>query len=298
MTARPWWWLGAALVVVGICAAPIANLQLGQLDASVDPTSHTQRRAYDLIAEKFTAGADDPLLVVAATGGRGRARPCGQAARGRSDVARVDVIGADARGHRAVGCTSSVGEITRDRGAHRPGAADGRIRQADARRWRERRVRRLHEEDRVAVADCCADDDRIVVPGPVVRFRGARCRGESALLNRLSIAASLGVVVAVFQFVVGWPIPSFMPLLMFALVFGLSMDYEIFILSRVREAYLRDDAADNRRSIIDGVAASAQVIAPAAMIMILVFAGFAMDSDGISASWVSGSRSPSLSTRP
>ncbi len=103
---------------------------------------------------------------------------------------------------------------------------------------------------------------------------------KSALLNGLSIAASLGVVVAVFQFVVGWPIPSFMPLLMFALVFGLSMDYEIFILSRVREAYLRDDAADNRRSIIDGVAASAQVIAPAAMIMILVFAGFAMDSDG------------------
>ena len=86
-----------------------------------------------------------------------------------------------------------------------------------------------------------------------MRFPGRPLSGESALLNGLSIAASLGVVVAVFQFVVGWPIPSFMPLLMFALVFGLSMDYEIFILSRVREGLParrrgRQSALDHRRS--------------------------------------------------
>lgn len=281
VTARPWWWLGAALVVVGICAAPIANLQLGQLDASVDPTSHTQRRAYDLIAEKFTAGANDPLLVVAAT--EGAAVEPGHVVKQLAadpDVARVDVIGADARGivlsvapHPSARSPETVVLIDRvrrmdvsGRPMHVGGASAAYV---DF-------TKKIESRLPIVVLTTIGLSFLVLLcafGAPVVAVK-------SALLNGLSIAASLGVVVAVFQFVVGWPIPSFMPLLMFALVFGLSMDYEIFILSRVREAYLRDDAADNRRSIIDGVAASAQVIAPAAMIMILVFAGFAMDSDG------------------
>src|SRR3546814_12386886 len=97
----------------------------------------------------------------------------------------------------------------------------------------------------------------------------------------LSIVAAYGVVVAVFQW--GWlkdviqldetvPIVSFVPMFMFAILFGLSMDYEVFLLSRVREEYL--ETRDSTRSVVTGIAATARVITSAALIMICVFLGF------------------------
>src|SRR3546814_20338879 len=112
-------------------------------------------------------------------------------------------------------------------------------------------------------------------------FRSVLVPRKAAILNMLSIGAAYGVVVAVFQW--GWlkdviqldetvPIVSFVPMFMFAILFGLSMDYEVFLLSRVREEYL--ETRDSTRSVVTGIAATARVITSAALILICLFLGF------------------------
>jgi RND superfamily putative drug exporter len=104
---------------------------------------------------------------------------------------------------------------------------------------------------------------------------------KAAIMNMLSISAAYGLIVAVFEW--GWakslfglhatvPINPFVPMIMFAILFGLSMDYEVFLLSRVREAFLR--SGDSHSSVVDGLAATARVITSAALIMISVFLAF------------------------
>ncbi len=117
-------------------------------------------------------------------------------------------------------------------------------------------------------------------------FRSVLVPLKAALLNLLSIGAAYGVLVMVFQW--GWgkeliglestvPIVSFIPMFMFAILFGLSMDYEVFLLSRVREEFMA--TGDNDRSVIHGIASTARVITSAALIMISVFLGFVLGSD-------------------
>jgi RND superfamily putative drug exporter len=114
-------------------------------------------------------------------------------------------------------------------------------------------------------------------------FRSVLVPLKAALMNLLSIGAAYGVVVAVFQW--GWgasligldgtvPIVSFVPMFMFAVLFGLSMDYEVFLLSRIREDYLA--GRGNRRSVITGISSTARVITSAALIMVCVFSGFVL----------------------
>ena len=120
----------------------------------------------------------------------------------------------------------------------------------------------------------------------IVVFRSIVVPLKAALMNLLSIGAAYGVLVMVFQW--GWgagiiglestvPIISFIPMFMFAIVFGLSMDYEVFLLSRVREEYLR--SGDNDAAVIHGIAGTARVITSAALIMISVFLGFVLGDD-------------------
>ncbi len=117
-------------------------------------------------------------------------------------------------------------------------------------------------------------------------FRSVLVPLKAAILNLLSIGAAYGVLVMVFQW--GWgmsliglestvPIISFIPMFMFAVLFGLSMDYEVFLLSRVREEYVI--TGDNEGSVIHGIASTARVITSAALIMISVFFGFVLGSD-------------------
>ena len=119
----------------------------------------------------------------------------------------------------------------------------------------------------------------VVFRAPVVALKGAA-------MNVLSVAAAYGVMVAVFQW--GWgagvlglphavPVSSWAPILMFTILFGLSMDYEVFLLSRVRELWLQ--SGDAHGSVVGGLASTGRVITSAAAIMIAVFAGFAMDPD-------------------
>jgi RND superfamily putative drug exporter len=117
-------------------------------------------------------------------------------------------------------------------------------------------------------------------------FRSVLVPLKAALLNVLSVGAAYGVLVAVFQW--GWgasligvhesvPIMPLAPMLMFAILFGLSMDYEVFLLSRVREQYLRH--RDPKRAVVEGVGSTARVITSAALIMISVFAAFILSTD-------------------
>ena len=117
-------------------------------------------------------------------------------------------------------------------------------------------------------------------------FRSVLVPLKAALLNLLSIGASYGVMVMVFQW--GWgagligvestlPIFSFIPLFMFAILFGLSMDYEVFLLSRVREEYVA--TGDNELAVVRGIASTGRVITSAALIMVSVFLGFVLGSD-------------------
>jgi RND superfamily putative drug exporter len=119
-----------------------------------------------------------------------------------------------------------------------------------------------------------------------VVFRSIAVPLKAAVMNLLSIGAAYGVIVAVFQW--GWlrdlfgvettvPIISFLPMMLFAILFGLSMDYEVFLLSRVREEYLH--RRDSDAAVVEGIAATARVITSAALIMISVFAAFVLAPD-------------------
>ncbi len=119
-------------------------------------------------------------------------------------------------------------------------------------------------------------------------FRSVLVPLKAVVLNLLSIGAAYGVMVMVFQW--GWaagliglestvPIVSFIPMFMFAILFGLSMDYEVFLLSRVREEYVA--TGDNRSSIVDGIASTGRVITSAALIMISVFLAFVLGEDAV-----------------
>ena len=121
----------------------------------------------------------------------------------------------------------------------------------------------------------------------MVVFRSILVPLKAVVMNLLSIGAAYGIVVAVFQW--GWgggvlniegaPIEPFVPMMLFAIVFGLSMDYEVFLLSRVREEW--DRTRDSRASVADGLAATARVITAAAAIMVVVFGSFLGESDRV-----------------
>jgi RND superfamily putative drug exporter len=122
----------------------------------------------------------------------------------------------------------------------------------------------------------------------MIAFRSILVPLKAALMNLLSVGAAYGVIVAVFQW--GWgknlvglsetvPIVSWVPMLLFAILFGLSMDYEVFLLSRIREEYVR--TGDSRGSVAHGLAATARVITAAALIMIAVFLAFVASPDPV-----------------
>ena len=121
----------------------------------------------------------------------------------------------------------------------------------------------------------------------MVVFRSLLVPLKAVIMNLLSIGAAYGIVVALFQW--GWlsditgvqpaPIEPWVPMMLFAIVFGLSMDYEVFLLSRVREEWHR--TGDSRTSVADGLAATAKVITAAAAIMVVVFGSFLLENDRV-----------------
>jgi RND superfamily putative drug exporter len=304
VVAKPWQFLIAGLLMIAILALPIWWMRLGQLDAGADAPSTTQRRAYDLVAENFTPGTSSPLLVVVTPSANSLESPPSREVLTATDslrssltsdprVARIETgsisnnVGyfavmpvESAQSKTTVNLVNSIRSASTGGVVVHVGGETAAYIDFTARIY-ERLVGFIGLILVLSVVILS-----LVFKAPIVAFK-------AAFLNALSIGASLGVIVALFQFGWGspvlvsdggWPIPSFVPLLVFALVFGLSMDYEIFILSRVREEFIGAGLTDANRAncvaVIGGVSKSAQVIAPAALIMIAVFVGFALDPDG------------------
>jgi RND superfamily putative drug exporter len=288
ISARPWPYLvGASLLLLSL-AAPALALRTGFPNAGDNPTSATERRAYDILADGFGPGTNAPLLVVADL------RGSGMIAADLPDLTRR--IAADP-GISAVAAPqgSPHGDTVVLAAVPTTGPADP----ATARTLE--RIRAL-APDAVHVTGPTAltlDLDHqlssslpLFIGGILfasflllmIVFRSVVVPLKAALMNLLSIGAAYGIVVAVFQW--GWLaglfglhrtylIASPFPLLFFAVLFGLSMDYEVFLVSRIKEAFLQ--SGDTNESVARGMAASGRVITSGALIMVVVFLGFVSD---------------------
>jgi len=296
---RPWPYLLAAVAVLATLAFPLLDLRLGTADDGSAPEGSTERVAYDLIARDFGPGWTGPLLVTAEYPD-GTAQQTKQAATalaaeigGVAGVERVTPPAVNEAGDLAVmsvvPSTSPDASATEDlvhrlRGDVADARADGAV---------------VHVGGATATNIDMADKlaDRMpwfmgFVVGLsflllLVEFRSIFVPVKAALMNLLSVGAAYGAVVAIFQW--GWlsdlfgaqpgPIESFAPMMLFAVLFGLSMDYEVFLLSRVREEYLRTGQAG--AAVADGIAATARVITAAASVMVVVFASFLLNEDRV-----------------
>jgi len=279
------------LAVLVLVALPTLSLRLGNADASNDPASSTTHTAYELTARGFGRGANGPILVVADT-----AKPTAPAAlprvadalRTTPGVASVTEFRPDPSGSAALAtlyprtgpqdkATEQLVHRLRDRVL--PAATNGT-------------GLTVHIGGQTASAVDFADVIGRRLPifiGAVLAlsflllllvFRSVLVPLKAVVMNLLSIGAAYGVVVATFQW--GWggsllgvspgPIEAWVPMMLFAIVFGLSMDYEVFLLSAVREHY--DETGDNATAVAEGLASTARVITAAALIMVVVFGSF------------------------
>ncbi|ADI06538.1 MMPL domain protein [Streptomyces bingchenggensis BCW-1] len=282
---RPLPALLAAVVALLALSAPALSLRLGFADAGTDPTTSTSRRAYDLLAEGFGPGFNGPLVVVS----RGDAAAAREL---RTTLARTDGIAATTPPLPSEdGAVATVLAFPRT-SPQDEGTADL------VHTLRDRVLPRLGERTGAdylvggptAAAQDFADSvaDRMplfvaVVVGLsalllMVVFRSLLIPLKAALLNLLSIAAALGVITLVFQH--GWfgaqpgPVEAFIPVMIFAIVFGLSMDYEVFLIARIHEEWER--TKDHSHAVREGLAATGKVITAAGAIMIVVFAAFVL----------------------
>ena len=275
--------------------APVLSLNLGFPDDGTQPETQTQRRAYDLVADGFGPGINGPLVIaidisddptvveplaIAVAADPGVASVADPLVDLDSGVATMVAIPASAPQDDATYET-----VQRLRADVFPTVLEGRDASA-------------HIGGSTANFGDVAGrvTDRLpAFIGAVIAlsfvllmfvFRSVVVPLKAALLNLLSIGAAYGVLVMVFQW--GWgkdliglestiPVVSFVPMFMFAILFGLSMDYEVFLLSRVREEYIA--TGDNDTAVIHGLATTARVITSAALIMISVFGGFVLGSD-------------------
>ena len=299
--SHPWIALIAGAALLLAMAAPVRSLQLGFADDGNFPEETTTRRAYDLLGEGFGPGFNGPLIVTVEV----------QDAQDRAAVGPLLAALAAADG-----VVSVNGPLPSDfANPERSSAYMVQVYAATAPQDPETAelVDRLRTDVLPAAVDGTTLDVSVtgfVALGvdftnylagrtPVffaavlvvsfillmIVFRSLLVPLKAVVMNLLSIAAAYGVVVLVFQ--QGWlgswigvdagPIEPFIPMMLFAIVFGLSMDYEVFLLSRVREEF--DRSGDARGSVADGLASTARVITAAAAIMVVVFASFVFEDN-------------------
>ncbi|BBB02079.1 putative integral membrane export protein [Actinacidiphila reveromycinica] len=290
--------LAAGVTVLVVCAVPMFSMRLGHVDDGADPKGSTSRTAYDWIADAhgpgFGPGANGPFTVVVDLAGATAspdtvADDLTRALRDTPDVAAAGEVRPSSDGKILV---TSVQPASAPQSAATGALFDalGRHTLPDALRGTGARAHltgtpaaQLDFRDKVAerlpviigIVLVCAFVLLMAV------FRSLVIPLKAVVLNLLTTGASYGVLVAVFQW--GWggglfglpeavPIESYVPMMMFAIVFGLSMDYEIFLLSRISEAWRR--TGDNTASVGTGLAATGRVVSGAALIMTAVFLSF------------------------
>jgi RND superfamily putative drug exporter len=288
---RPVRYFTGALVLLLALAIPFLSMELGMPDDGTVPTSETRRRAYDLLADAFGPGFNGPLLLtveiedpaalagledltaaIATTEGVAAVSPPQPNLSG--DAAIVQVVPTTSPQNPA---TSRLVHLLRDETipAATPDGATVYVGGLTA------TFIDLSERVTNALPWFIGAVVLLSFLLLMVVFRSILVPLKAAVMNLLSIGAAYGVIVAIFQW--GWgrsllgiedsiPIVSFVPMMMFAVLFGLSMDYEVFLLSRVREEYLR--TRNNVESVVTGISTTARVITSAALIMIAVFLSF------------------------
>jgi RND superfamily putative drug exporter len=290
-----------AATVMLVLAIPVLSLRLGSSDAANDPAATTTHQAYDLLATGFGPGFNGPLQLVGTMSISGTS-PADAAAFARlagtlATEPGIAAVSAPLAGHGAslisvtpttspeAAATSTLIHQLRD--SVIPAAEGGTTL-------------------RVYVGGVTAtNDDFATVIAPkllifvavililgflllMLAFRSLLIPAVAAVMNLLAAAASFGVLVAVFQY--GWglrllnlgqagPVESFLPVLMLAVLFGLSMDYEVFLVSRIREEWAA--TGDNHQAVRTGQAATGRVIIAAATIMILVFSAFILSGQQV-----------------
>ncbi|RKQ87235.1 RND superfamily putative drug exporter [Solirubrobacter pauli] len=299
VTARPWLSVGAGVLVLLVLAFPVTQLRLGQPDDGNKPADTTQRVAYDQISQGFGAGVNGPLLITVDTP-KGDAATAQQLERLRTAIAGTDGVVAampatpsqdgEIATLTAIPATAPQDERTSDlvdelRDRVIPGALAGTPLKAYV-GGNTAGFQDFSEKTAAGLPVFIAVVIGLSVLLLMAAFRSIWIPLVSALFNLLSIAASYGIVVAVFQLGVGAdllgvgsdvPIVSFIPVMMFAILFGLSMDYNVFLLSRIHEAHNEGDSP--RASVIHGVSRIGKVILYAGLIMGSVFLAFVTQPD-------------------
>jgi RND superfamily putative drug exporter len=288
----------AAIVMLAI-ATPATALRLGSSDASNDPSSQTTHRAYELLARGFGEGFNGPLLVAVQT----------PAAHNTAGISRLRAAIATTAGVASVAPakinnpTGDVATITVYPDSSPQAYATTQL----VTRLRNTVIPPIAGQTgmKVFVGGVTAGAVDFATTlghklplfiGVVVLlsalllmivFRSLVIPLQAAVMNLLSIGASLGVIVAIFQW--GWlgslfgvqagPIESFIPVMLFAIVFGLSMDYEVFLVSRIHERWAHTH--ENRRAVAEGLALTGRVVTAAAAIMVCVFLSFMLGEDRV-----------------
>jgi putative drug exporter of the RND superfamily len=296
----PWRATIFALVILGILALPIFQLDLGQNDISALPKETTSRQAYDGLNSGFGPGVNGPLLIASKFASPEEAKQVlpslQKAIGGAEDVAAVTEPTPSEDGKVAVFTVISKSEPWADetvslvenlRDEVIPGVVEGTKAQSYV---------GGQTAGYIDLASKIASKLPLMILVVVglsflvllMAFRSVLVPIKAAAMNLISVAASYGVVTAVFQ--LGWgssligldhaiPIVSFVPLLMFAILFGLSMDYEVFLMTQMKEHYV--EYGDERRAVVEGLANTGRVITSAAGIMVCVFASFVLSGDPV-----------------
>jgi RND superfamily putative drug exporter len=297
LARRPGVFAVGSVALLLALTSPVSGLQLGLTDQSSAPESTTSRQAYDLMTESFGPGSNGPLLVTADLGSeqatgpddpriaalhKGLANSDGAAAVGAPQISKdgsAALINVVPKGSPTSEATSDLVSEVRD-DVIPAGGVEAHVGGSTA--------------QQLDLADLIAERLPVIIAVVVglsmllllVAFRSAIVPLQAAIVNLLAVGAAYGIVTAVFQeghgaTAIGLdgaiPIVSYVPMMMFAILFGLAMDYQVFLLSRVREEI--DAGKTPRRAVIDGLAGTGKVIASAAAIMVAVFASFILNGD-------------------
>jgi len=294
VSAHPWPWAVASVAVLVVLAIPLFHITLGQPDNGTNPTSDSNRQAYDLISAGFGVGANGPLTVVVKLPDQSSSANSSLLSTMQSDIVKTaGVASVTPAAVNSAGTTAVFNVIP----TTRPQAQQTT---ALVTTLRDDVLPKEHATSYVTGTTAGGVDFTSQIAGRLAwlilavvaisflllttAFRSVVIATKAAILNILSIGAAYGVIVAIFQW--GWgksliglqstlPVPAYVPMLVFCIVFGLSMDYEVFLLSRVHEAWL--DTRDAHRAVAIGIGATARVITTAALIMIVVFTSFVIN---------------------
>jgi len=282
----------ASVALLLALTAPTMSLELGLTDQSSAPKSTTSRQAYDLMTENFGAGSNAPLLVTANVDGpndptvtklhdglvaSGHARTVSEPQMSQDGTAAMITV--IPQGSPTSDATSGLVDEVREDIIPASGA-DAHVGGSTA--------------QLLDLADLIGKRLPLIIAVVVglsmllllIAFRSVVAPIQAAVVNLLAVGAAYGIVTGVFQEGIGAtdigldgaiPVVSYVPMMLFAILFGLAMDYQVFLLSRVREEI--DAGKSARRAVIDGLAGTGKVIGSAAAIMVAVFASFILNGD-------------------